>query len=271
MVSLNSGTHEPASLAEFMEKYSVPNAYTPALDALCKSNSVCVLICDNSISMENPLRQGGIETRWEKLQRYANVIREMSLLIGTEGLHLCFLNPLHHKAYEREHCIKHIKTLEEIKGCFQGGLSKGTPLITRINEVLNDWKQLSPERSLMLLVATDGLNTNGAGFETHGLMKNWIQNTFAEDPLFREHAHINFILLTDEESVINDYAEIEKLKGSGGENLSVEVTNVTEINEEFEGPYSEGIQIGEILTRGLSKFMDTESNANASGNACVIS
>lgn len=251
----------PTSTAEFMTHYSVPSDYTKAINDLRGRN--IVFIGDNSGSMERPLMEGGTQTRWEKLLHYARMICDIApLLDRADGFDLCFLNPLKLGKYLGQYLITGIKSQGDIQEAFSGGPGGGTPLIARINEILAKYTDTLTEKDLVLYVATDGLNTNEHGKEIPGAMRDWVTNTFAKDQLLREHVHINFMLLSDEEKVISEYDGVDRLKGAQGEHLYIDVTSPSHIEKkQFEKAnpgkiYTEGTEIGKMLTGASNKMMD---------------
>lgn len=249
----------PTSIAQFMAEYSIPADYTKAINDL-RGRDV-VFICDNSGSMERPLITGGSETRWEKLLRYASIICDLAPLID-KAFDLCWLNPLQTGKYSEQYLIKNMTSKEDVQDCFKGGPKGATPLIKRINEVIAQYRSSLEEKDLLLYIATDGINTDDRGKETPGAMKEWVKNTFAIDPVLRKHVHINFMLLSDEQKVIDEYNGVDRLKGPNGEHLNIDVTSPSHIEkEQFEKAnpgktYTEGTEIGKILTGASNKAMD---------------
>lgn len=248
----------PTSVAEFITQYSVPEENTQAVNGL-RGHDV-VFICDNSGSMESPLIKGGSETRWEKLLRYASMICDLAPLID-KAFDLCWLNQLTTGKYLGEYFIRNIRSQEDVKECFKDQPYGITPLIKRINEVITQYRSTLEEKDLLLYIATDGIN-NENGQETPGAMKEWVKNTFAIDPVLRQHVKINFMLLSDEQKVIDEYDGVDRLKGPNGEHLFIDVTSPFHIEkEQFEKAnrgktYTEGMHIAKMLTGATNKNMD---------------
>ncbi len=250
----------PRTIPEFIDKYSIPQDYVPAINGLRGRN--IVMVGDNSGSMESPLFKNGSTNRWDKLLYYARVICDGAPLFdAVDGFDLCFLNPLSSGKHVDQYFIRNIKTHAEVEDCFKPGPQGGTPLIQRINEVINKYRSSLSEKDLILYVATDGLNTEN-GVETPGAMKAWVKDSFATDQLLRKHVHINFMLLSDDQKVIEEYNGVDKLKGPKGEYLSIDVTSPMAIEKkQFESAnpgkkYTEGTEIGKMLTGASNRAMD---------------
>ena len=255
-ISINA----PKTISEFMRNYDIPEEYTSAINGLRGRN--IVVIADNSGSMKHSLfNNRSSQTRWVKLFSIIYMIFAIAPLLG-RAFDICFLNPLDYGKYAGNYYIEGINKQEDVQECFSGEPRGPTPLIDRINEVIKKYRPTLAEKGLTLYISIDGINTNAQVQEKPGAMKDWVQHTFAQDPLLREHVHINFYLLSDEKKVRAEYEGIDKLKGPKGEHLCIDVVNLPHIEkEQFEKAhngkaYTEGVEAAKILTGASNIHMD---------------
>lgn len=180
-----------------------PPPYTPSrFDILVKNNelppmvasqlyqvlSTCevVLLCDDSASMNQTIAEEGTDafavkrsTRWLELKKLASIVIDFITSTNPKGLDIYFLN---------RPKICNVTDLSGLQGVFNSPPNGGTPLIRAINQICSDKNSLPPNKSLLIVVITDGEPTDG---DRNDLYWTLVQATS------RGNVHISFAECTD--------------------------------------------------------------------------
>jgi hypothetical protein len=125
-----------------------------------------VLLLDDSGSMNGKTDVPGIRDRWHELQQYTKIAIEVGNAFDEDGIDIYFLGreegEFRSKFYQKTTTIprlKNVQTWESVEGAFEALPEHGTPLITRIEELVERYK--ISDKPVLFLVATDGEPQDG--------------------------------------------------------------------------------------------------------------
>ena len=148
------------------------------------SNCEIVLLCDDSDSMNKPIAEEGTDpfapkrsTRWMELKKLASIIIDFVTAINPRGLDIYFLN---------RPKICGVTNVSGLQNAFNIPPNGGTPLIGAINHIYYDKQNIPSNKSVLIVVITDGEPTDGS--------RNDLYNTLINK---RPNVHISFAECTD--------------------------------------------------------------------------
>lgn len=144
-----------------------------------KCNKI-ILLCDDSDSMSLPIAEEGIDpfapkrsTRWLELKKLVAVLVEFVISINPNGLDIHFLN---------RPSVTGITSVSGLQGVFSVPPTGGTPLITRLSDVMMSTHQ-EDNKIVLVIVITDGEPTDGSRDRLRQVLLNkpqFIHTSFAE-------------------------------------------------------------------------------------------
>lgn len=180
--------HPPDGLSRF-DILVKNNELSPAVsNQLREVLTTCeiVLLCDDSSSMNQTIAEEGTDafavkksTRWLELKKLASIMIDFITSINPKGLDIYFLN---------RPKICNVTDLSGLQSVFSNPPNGGTPLIRSINQICNDKSYLPSNKSLLIVVITDGEPNDGN--------RNDLYNTLVR-VTSKGNVHISFAECTD--------------------------------------------------------------------------
>lgn len=143
-----------------------------------------VLLCDDSDSMNKAIAEEGTDpfapkrsTRWLELKKLAAIIIDFVTAINPDGLDIYFLNrpPLYR-----------VTNTAGLQSAFSIAPNGGTPLIGALNHIYNEKRNVPSNKSLLIVVITDGEPTDGSRNDLYYALVNK-----------RPNVHVSFAECTD--------------------------------------------------------------------------
>ena len=172
-----------------ISKYEIDNLFSEKLDVL--SNYEIVLLIDDSGSMNTPLVDSIHNTRWDELKEVVKIVIEVATIFDDDGIDINFLN---RQNYENVRDINYVNSILEEKPY---GL---TPLNSSLIQIFDKYQ--NSVKPVLVVIATDGIPTNIAGYEDIGTFKKTLKN--------KNHSNffISFLACSDND---NDVGYLNKL------------------------------------------------------------
>lgn len=129
-----------------------------------------VLLCDDSDSMNKAIAEEGTDpfapkrsTRWLELKKLAAIIIDFVTSTNPNGLDIYFLNrpPLYR-----------VSSVAGLQSAFNIAPNGGTPLIAALNHIYNEKLNIPSDKSLLIVVITDGEPTDGSRSDLYYTLVN---------------------------------------------------------------------------------------------------
>lgn len=224
--SSNEQTREE-KYREIIRKHEISNDFSNRLQVL--QGFKVVFVFDDSGSMNTALQDSPLNTsdtlfratRWDELQWFASISIEIATVFDSNGSDVYFLN-------RKPSPIKNVKNSSELSPYFGQKPNGFTPLAKCLQNVLADNTAITlNEKSLLIIIATDGEPTDSSGKADIPQFKRILQSRSS-------NVYTTVVVCTDDEEsvkylnkwdrklpnldVVDDYRnernEIRKAKGS---------------------------------------------------------
>lgn len=190
---------EKPTLDMLIQKHDIRTSLSQALYTLREFD--IVFICDDSGSMATPCKSldtnGNIitQTRWKEAEKITTTITDFSLALDDDGIDLYFFSEPNHMK---------VKSVEEVKQIFKRSPNCGTPIVKTLREVYNQFRMR--DKDTLIVIVTDGEPSGGRDETFENLTRLINEMIGCQHPKFR----ISTVLVTDNESVVGPYNEIDK-------------------------------------------------------------
>jgi len=167
------------------KKYDISEEYLNKM--WCLNEKHIVFVCDDSGSMNT--RENG-HSRWDELKRTVNMVFDIASAYDPVGMDIHFLNRPTYFG---------VKDVNIVSKCFQSNPSGCTPLITKLNEIKENYKNTN--RDILLIVATDGEPSDG----------NTEQLTYVLSEMVKMRFNISFLACTNDERAVKYLQVIDEM------------------------------------------------------------
>ena len=180
-------------LKQISEQYEINQEHISNLYKLQNFEIVCII--DDSGSMNNGITPNNINfsqppTRWDELKSKIGIVVDIASCFDPDGIDVYFLN---------KSPLKNINKSEQLfnSAQFTSPPSGGTPLTKCFNTVLNDKREISKERNLLIIIATDGEPTDSNGY---GDIKGFKKALTSRNPI--DNIFVTFMVCTEDDDAI---------------------------------------------------------------------
>jgi hypothetical protein len=151
-----------------------------------------ITICDDSGSM-NATVDGSSKTRWDELRKAILEILDVALIFDPVGMDVHFLNRAPQVG---------VKFSEQITLSFSAPPNGGTPLITKLTEIEQQYRTLPYGK--LLIIATDGEPSDDNGQQNYPKLKACMAR------LVEQGYNIAFLICTDQDYQIRYINDIDR-------------------------------------------------------------
>jgi hypothetical protein len=193
-------------LNDLQRKYEITPYYMNKLTNL--RGAEFVLAWDNSGSMNNPVKSKdpAIKTRWDESQMISGIIVDIVTALDPTGADLFFFNP----PKASNDAYRNIKQPCQLKPLFAVAPEGMTPTAATLTKIFAEKKDIAKERKVIVICATDGVATNSAGEPDMIGLRNVLEKGRSS----KEKIIVNFLLCTDEDEIVKQFAIFDKkIKG----------------------------------------------------------
>lgn len=167
------------------------------------TNCEIVLICDDSASMQQVMREDGGQqnnkntanqtTRWTELRKLAAEVIKFVTATNPNGLDIYFLNRA---------TIQNVTGINGLQTVFSEKPTGATPLLGKLRQVYNDKLNIinTTNKQLLIIVLTDGQASDGNLDDLRRLLQQMTSNN---------KVHISIADCTDNEQEMEFYDELD--------------------------------------------------------------
>lgn len=230
-----------------------------------------VLLFDDSSTMNTKIIEGdpfavnlNVQTRWQELKRLAKTVIDFTTSINPAGVSVYFLNRPGPKGK--------INNAQALQGYFANPPKGRTPLIGKINQIYKDQRKLPQDKSLLIVIVTDGSPTDGS----NGKLKNTIMGK-------APNTYISLCECTNDEEVMDylsnwnkdiqgfdnsdDYrVELQRVKAKMGQQFKFDYTDY--VIKILLAPFLQKYKSLDMIQQGLN--VQYQYNQQYNGCGCTI-
>lgn len=181
---------------QLVRKHELNDTVANQLDTVLSTCEI-VLVCDDSSSMGAEIVEPGMVrnpnapkvTRWTELKILACEIIKFTTAINPNGLDIYFFN---------RPKLEKVTSEQGLQQAFSSGPSGGTPLIGTLRKIYRDKNNLPRGKQLLIVVITDGEQSDGNNEELEDVLRNKGKNV-----------HISMAECTSDESQMDHLDEFD--------------------------------------------------------------
>jgi uncharacterized protein YegL len=201
-MSSNSGGFDNNRFQQIVRKYEINQEFARKMELVRGFETV--FIFDDSGSMNTELDDSPLNKpnslmkakRWDELQAFASTSVDILTIFDTNGCDIHFLN---------RPPMRNVKSYNQIEQLFKQMPGGYTPLTRTLQTVLNENRNITQQKSLLIIIVTDGQPTDDNG---HIKINEFYQALATRQPIDR--IFVSIVACTDDNDSISYLNNMDK-------------------------------------------------------------